>query len=94
CEYEGERYVNGDVFSSSVNPCMNCSCVDRLVRCVPLLCQAPLCSRPVQESGQCCPGCPGCELDGTILDNGETFTSPDGCRTCVCRDAARTSIIS
>ncbi|XP_067915424.1 kielin/chordin-like protein isoform X4 [Heterodontus francisci] len=84
CEYEGKQYINGDIFSSSANPCINCSCVSGLVRCTSLQCQPLLCSHPVQESGQCCPSCPGCELDGAVLDNGQTFTSPDSCQTCVC----------
>ncbi|XP_048465930.1 kielin/chordin-like protein [Rhincodon typus] len=84
CEYEGKQYMNGDIFSSTVNPCMNCSCVRSLVRCVPLQCQPLFCSHPVEIPGQCCPRCPGCELDGATLDHGQTFSSPDGCQTCVC----------
>ncbi|XP_059510514.1 kielin/chordin-like protein isoform X2 [Stegostoma tigrinum] len=86
CEYEGKQYMNGDIFSSIVNPCMNCSCVRSLVRCVPLQCQPLFCSHPVEIPGQCCPRCPGCELDGATLDHGQTFSSPDGCQTCVCTD--------
>ncbi|GCC21703.1 hypothetical protein chiPu_0020178, partial [Chiloscyllium punctatum] len=63
---------------------MNCSCVNNLVRCVPLQCQPLLCSNPVQMPGHCCPRCPGCELDGATLDHGQTVSSPDGCQTCVC----------
>ncbi|XP_072922836.1 kielin/chordin-like protein [Hemitrygon akajei] len=86
CEYEGKQYVNGEVFSSITNPCMNCSCVNSLVRCGPMQCQPLLCPHPVQESDQCCPSCPGCELDGAVLAHGRTVTSPDGCQTCSCLD--------
>ncbi|XP_060698750.1 kielin/chordin-like protein isoform X3 [Hemiscyllium ocellatum] len=86
CEYEGKQYMNGDIFSSTVNPCMNCSCVNNLVRCVPLQCQPLLCSNPVQMPGHCCPRCPGCELDGATLDHGQTVSSLDGCQTCVCAE--------
>ncbi|XP_067836581.1 kielin/chordin-like protein, partial [Heptranchias perlo] len=86
CEYEGKLYMNGDIFSSSANPCTNCSCVSSLVRCAPLHCQPLFCSNPVQGPGQCCPSCPGCDVDGTILDHGQTLTSRDGCQTCLCTE--------
>lgn len=62
CEYSGRRYDEGAVFSPSFNPCMNCTCLDRKVRCGPVRCPPTpnlRCSRPVALPGDCCPSfCP------------------------------------
>ncbi|XP_062990566.1 kielin/chordin-like protein [Elgaria multicarinata webbii] len=86
CEYDGQRYQEGDVFVAASNPCMNCSCVRSLVRCHPVQCPPNRCSKPAPLPGQCCLVCPGsvCELDGRPLEPGQVVTSEDGCRRCSC----------
>ncbi|XP_029441989.1 kielin/chordin-like protein, partial [Rhinatrema bivittatum] len=84
CEYEGQQYQNGDYFLARSNPCLNCSCLNNLVRCGPVQCQSVTCSSP--RPGQCCPICPACELDGRALEHGENVTTADGCRRCICKD--------
>ncbi|RXM30472.1 Kielin/chordin-like protein [Acipenser ruthenus] len=84
CEYEGEMYDNGVIFLSRTNPCMNCSCLDSLVRCSPVQCQPISCGNPFQKPGQCCPSCPACELDGRPYDHEQPFTTLDGCQKCTC----------
>ncbi|XP_051786187.1 kielin/chordin-like protein isoform X2 [Erpetoichthys calabaricus] len=84
CEYEGVAYVNGAIFLSMSNPCMNCSCLDSLVRCSPLQCHTVTCLNPFRKPGQCCPSCPVCEVDGHIYDHEQTFTTADGCQKCTC----------
>ncbi|KAK6488158.1 kielin/chordin-like protein isoform X1 [Huso huso] len=86
CEYEGEMYDNGVIFLSRTNPCMNCSCLDSLVRCSPVQCQPISCGNPFQKPGQCCPSCPACELDGRPYDHEQPFTTLDGCQKCTCVD--------
>ncbi|XP_041113770.1 kielin/chordin-like protein isoform X2 [Polyodon spathula] len=84
CEYEGGMYDNGVIFLSRTNPCMNCSCLDSLVRCSPVQCQPVSCENPFQKPGQCCPSCPACELDGRAYDHEQPFTTLDGCQKCTC----------
>ncbi|XP_053144733.1 kielin/chordin-like protein isoform X3 [Hemicordylus capensis] len=86
CEYEGQRYQDGDVFVATSNPCMNCSCLRSLVRCHPMQCPPSRCSKPIPQPGQCCPTCPACELDGHPLEPGQKRTSTDGCRHCSCSE--------
>eukprot|EP00079_Xenopus_tropicalis_P008629 XP_002931908.2 PREDICTED: kielin/chordin-like protein isoform X1 [Xenopus tropicalis] len=86
CEYEGLTYKNGDYFLSQSNPCVNCSCMNNLVRCLPVQCPLPACTNPVPIPGQCCPSCPVCELDGHPLIPGQNVTTKDGCRLCACQD--------
>nr|XP_033814726.1 kielin/chordin-like protein isoform X1 [Geotrypetes seraphini] len=84
CEYEGQQYQNGDYFLARSNPCLNCSCLNNLVRCIPVQCQEVTCSSP--RPGQCCPTCPACELDGQALEPGQNVSTADGCRRCMCKD--------
>ncbi|XP_042323727.1 kielin/chordin-like protein [Sceloporus undulatus] len=86
CEYEGQRYQDGDVFVATSNPCMNCSCMRSLVRCHPIQCPPIRCSKAVPQPGHCCPLCPVCELDGRSLEPGQEVSSADGCQRCSCSE--------
>ena len=61
CEYSGKYYEEGAVFTPFYNPCLNCSCIDRKVRCGSSCPPRPElnCTRPVTLPGDCCPSfCP------------------------------------
>nr|KAF6319632.1 kielin cysteine rich BMP regulator [Myotis myotis] len=87
CEYEGQLYEEGASFPSSSNPCLQCSCLRSLVRCVPMKCPASPCPEPVLRPGHCCPACPapGCTEGGSRREHGQEWTTPgDPCRLCQC----------
>ncbi|CAM5086109.1 unnamed protein product [Eretmochelys imbricata] len=63
CEYDGQRYQDGDVFLATSNPCMNCSCLDGNVQCLRLVCPQLHCATQEELPGACCPHCQGC-VDG------------------------------
>ncbi|XP_012576223.1 PREDICTED: kielin/chordin-like protein [Condylura cristata] len=87
CEYEGQVYEEGVSFQSSSNPCLRCSCLRRLVRCVPVKCPPRPCPEPVPRPGHCCPTCPdpGCTEGGSHREHGQEWTVPgDPCQICRC----------
>uniref|UniRef100_G1Q6F1 Kielin cysteine rich BMP regulator n=1 Tax=Myotis lucifugus TaxID=59463 RepID=G1Q6F1_MYOLU len=87
CDYEGQLYEEGASFLSSSNPCLQCSCLRSLVRCVPMKCPASPCPEPVLRPGHCCPACPapGCTEGGSRREHGQEWTAPgDPCRLCQC----------
>ncbi|KAM7245106.1 hypothetical protein CapIbe_003632 [Capra ibex] len=87
CEYEGQLYEEGANFQSSSNPCLQCSCLRSLVRCVPTKCPPIPCSEPVLRPGHCCPTCQaqGCTENGSHWEHGQEWTTPgDPCRICQC----------
>ncbi|KAL1777523.1 kielin chordin [Sigmodon hispidus] len=87
CEYEGQLHDEGASFLSSSNPCLQCSCVRSLVRCVPVKCLPSPCPEPVLRPGHCCPACqaPGCTDGNSHKDHGQEWTTPgDPCRICQC----------
>ncbi|XP_047416876.1 kielin/chordin-like protein isoform X3 [Sciurus carolinensis] len=87
CEYEGQLYEEGASFLPNSNPCLQCSCLRSLVRCVPLTCPPSPCPEPVLKPGHCCPTCqaPGCTEGGSLRDHGQEWTAPgDPCRICQC----------
>ncbi|XP_030878467.1 kielin/chordin-like protein [Leptonychotes weddellii] len=85
CEYEGQSYEEGANFLSSSNPCLQCSCLSGLVRCVPMKCPPSPCPEPVPRPGRCCPTCQGCTEGGSYREHGQEWTAPgDPCRICQC----------
>ncbi|XP_032498379.1 kielin/chordin-like protein isoform X15 [Phocoena sinus] len=87
CEYEGQLYEEGANFLSSSNPCLQCSCLRSLVRCVPMKCPPIPCPEPVLRPGHCCPNCQaqGCTEGGSHWEHGQEWTTPgDPCRICQC----------
>nr|XP_051704902.1 kielin/chordin-like protein isoform X2 [Oryctolagus cuniculus] len=85
CEYEGQLYEEGANFLSHSNPCLQCSCLRSLVRCVPVTCLPSPCPEPVLRPGHCCPTCQGCTEDGTFREHGQEWSAPgDPCRVCRC----------
>ncbi|XP_070225358.1 kielin/chordin-like protein isoform X1 [Bos mutus] len=87
CEYEGQLYEEGANFRSSSNPCLQCSCLRSLVRCVPTKCPPIPCPKPVLRPGHCCPTCQaqGCTENGSHWEHGQEWTTPgDPCRICQC----------
>lgn len=57
CDYEDRKYKHKTHFTPAYNPCLNCSCNNSLVRCLPIHCPpADLpCSQAMALPGQCCP---------------------------------------
>ncbi|XP_075413505.1 kielin/chordin-like protein [Tenrec ecaudatus] len=85
CEYEGKSYEEGTHFLSTSNPCLRCSCLRSLVRCVPMTCPPSPCPEPVRRPGHCCPACLGCSEGGLHWEHGqEQAPLGDPCRICKC----------
>ncbi|XP_074049842.1 kielin/chordin-like protein isoform X1 [Macrotis lagotis] len=86
CEYEGQHHEEGAVFPSSSNPCLTCTCLRSLVRCVPIQCPPSPCPNPVSRPGHCCPSCQVCVLNGQEFAEGVQW-EPEGqpCTTCSCQ---------
>ncbi|XP_072556904.1 kielin/chordin-like protein isoform X2 [Paramormyrops kingsleyae] len=85
CVYEGTSYKNGDVFLSRSSPCTNCSCIDGLVKCIPVTCKFPHCLNPKRTPGSCCLPCSGCMVDGVMREEGSIWTvDQQSCRSCTC----------
>ncbi|XP_043120875.1 kielin/chordin-like protein isoform X2 [Puntigrus tetrazona] len=83
CEYEGEIYENGKEFGSRSNPCLTCRCSNGQVACDPMHCPPTPCPTPYRRSGECCPTCSACNVDGRPYNG--SFSSIDGCQTCSCQ---------
>ncbi|XP_078582341.1 kielin/chordin-like protein isoform X2 [Branchiostoma floridae x Branchiostoma japonicum] len=85
CEYEMMTFDDGTYFTPMSNPCLNCSCLQGLVRCNPVPCPPAPCANPVKPLGRCCPICPACTHDGAAYSEGQTWRTPDNCQECSCR---------
>ncbi|XP_006820547.1 kielin/chordin-like protein [Saccoglossus kowalevskii] len=83
CLYLGIEVENGEIFSPNGDPCSSCSCQSGTVFCSVIECSQVDCQHPVVSDGKCCPACAGCEYEGRILSNGESFHK-DQCINCVC----------
>ncbi|XP_067245483.1 kielin/chordin-like protein [Chanodichthys erythropterus] len=85
CIYGGVEYQNGQEFADPADHCGRCMCRNGHVTCNKRQCPNPGCSYPVIRPGQCCPVCDGCQFEGRVYADGETFQSPTGsCEECRC----------
>lgn len=90
CEYEAQLYADGQRFSSSRDPCLQCHCSAGQVSCEHMapLCPPLRCSHPARAKGECCPSCKECEYERRVFANGRVFT-PAGsgpCLQCTCKN--------
>ncbi|XP_030646302.1 LOW QUALITY PROTEIN: kielin/chordin-like protein [Chanos chanos] len=89
CEYESELYLEGQSFSSRVDPCLSCRCLAGEVVCErkDTSCPSLRCTHPAKTPGECCPTCNMCEHDGAVYADGTIF-NPVGngaCIQCKCK---------
>ncbi|XP_048024025.1 kielin/chordin-like protein isoform X3 [Megalobrama amblycephala] len=85
CMYGGVKYQNGQEFADPADHCGQCMCRNGHVTCKKRKCRNPGCSYPVIRPDQCCPVCDGCQFEGRVYADGETFQSPKGsCQECRC----------
>uniref|UniRef100_A0AAV2KWB3 VWFC domain-containing protein n=1 Tax=Knipowitschia caucasica TaxID=637954 RepID=A0AAV2KWB3_KNICA len=90
CEFEAQRYAEGQAFSSSRDPCIQCHCSAGIVSCenTAYSCPRLRCSHPARSAGECCPSCKECEYETRVYANGNVFT-PVGsgpCLHCTCKN--------
>ncbi|XP_056655665.1 kielin/chordin-like protein isoform X2 [Monodelphis domestica] len=86
CEYEGQHQEEGAAFLSSSNPCLSCTCLRSLVRCVPMQCPPNPCPNPVSRPGHCCPSCQVCVFNGEEFADGVQWQlEGQPCTTCSCQ---------
>ncbi|VDI74017.1 Hypothetical predicted protein, partial [Mytilus galloprovincialis] len=90
CDYDMKRWKNGDLFIASYDPCLNCSCKNSIVRCIPIHCSLSdyPCRNPVRKGTNCCDyECPGCRDNGVDYIEGDSWpSSTDQCKVCDCSD--------
>ncbi|KAH1187441.1 hypothetical protein KIL84_020190 [Mauremys mutica] len=85
CEYDGQRYQDGDAFLATSNPCMNCSCLEGNVQCFRLVCPQLHCATQEEVPGACCPRCQGCVDGAARREHGEEWAPrADPCQSCRC----------
>ncbi|XP_035668270.1 kielin/chordin-like protein isoform X5 [Branchiostoma floridae] len=98
CEYNGQKFQEGDVFKPDDDQCVECQCQDDQLVCSTIVCPIPACSaeETVLEEGACCPMCKGeiqradyCEVDEVRHPSGSSFKLDD-CTTCVCENGNST----
>uniref|UniRef100_A0A8C4SMX2 Kielin cysteine rich BMP regulator n=1 Tax=Erpetoichthys calabaricus TaxID=27687 RepID=A0A8C4SMX2_ERPCA len=91
CEYEGVAYVNGAIFLSMSNPCMNCSCLNGKLSCLEIQQCPHFCTHDVKPPfGSCCRDCSNCDFQGQLIPNGISFmASGDMCKQCTCNVSKR-----
>ncbi|XP_072034927.1 BMP-binding endothelial regulator protein-like [Amphiura filiformis] len=95
----GNKYSDGETFTSPEDPCINCSCENNKVICQKQAC--PVLSCPDVQTkipeGECCPKCMAqrkvfdlgnrCLFQNEVYDDGETVLQ-DTCTTCMCLDSS------
>ncbi|KAJ8315301.1 hypothetical protein KUTeg_007451 [Tegillarca granosa] len=90
CDYNQRIYRHNEVFIAAYDPCLNCSCMNSMVRCTPIQCnlQNLPCRNPVRRGEGCCDFvCQGCIEAGIEHSNGDQWTSlRDPCEVCVCNE--------
>ena len=76
CEYEGEKYSEGDSFPHK-DGCNECFCSKGgRIGCTMKSCQDQFIKRAINPSG--------CHYNGEWHKVGETYKAADGCNTCSC----------
>ncbi|KAK3097854.1 hypothetical protein FSP39_013843 [Pinctada imbricata] len=94
CDYDMRTYQHMESFTASYDPCLNCSCVNSIVRCIPIHCPSRNlpCRSPIRRGENCCEYfCPSCTDGGRQYGNGETWTSAsDPCKECLCTEGVVT----
>ncbi|XP_045893127.1 kielin/chordin-like protein isoform X2 [Micropterus dolomieu] len=84
CGVNGHDFPNGAVIPTG-DRCLECTCVDGNVACLPLPCHALHCQNPVHRAGDCCPRCEECEYESEVYVDGQRFPSRgDPCLQCHC----------
>ncbi|XP_055708488.1 BMP-binding endothelial regulator protein [Phlebotomus papatasi] len=85
CFYRGKTYASGAEWSDPEDPCSSYKCVAGVVTESNIQCYTP-CTNPLPpRSGQCCPTCIGCMLNGQRVDEGREVTlREDPCLKCQC----------
>ena len=77
CEYEGQKYSEGDSFPHK-DGCNECFCSKGgRIGCTMKSCQDQFLKRAINPSG--------CHYNGEWHNVGDTYTATDGCNTCSCR---------
>ncbi|XP_067276133.1 kielin/chordin-like protein [Pseudorasbora parva] len=85
CMYADVEYRNGQEFTDPSDHCSRCMCMNGHVTCNRRPCHNAGCSYPTTRPDQCCPVCDGCQFDGRVYANCETFPSPTtSCDECRC----------
>ncbi|KAK7160533.1 hypothetical protein R3I93_008242 [Phoxinus phoxinus] len=85
CMYSGVEYLNGQEFADPSDHCGRCMCMNGHVTCNRRPCHNPGCSYPTNRADQCCPVCEGCQFEGRVYADGESFQSPTAsCEECRC----------
>ncbi|XP_077144110.1 von Willebrand factor C and EGF domain-containing protein [Ranitomeya variabilis] len=95
CEFQGNLYPHGAMFSRDENGCTSCVCQNGAVECSFVPCPSLECPREdwVLESGQCCfkcqepPQSTGCPFDdnGIEIPIGQIWSPGDPCSICICQ---------
>ncbi|XP_045208395.2 kielin/chordin-like protein isoform X2 [Mercenaria mercenaria] len=98
CEYNGKTYKNNKSFKEG-GKCRKCKCKNGAITCKTsnkcdadfceaVNCKKLKCENKVTQKDLCCPLCGSepvaCDYNGLTYNDGDTFTSEDGCNTCQC----------
>ncbi|XP_071941871.1 BMP-binding endothelial regulator protein-like [Antedon mediterranea] len=97
CIYDGSRHQDGETFTASDNPCVQCKCEGKNVKCTRQVCPVLSCPDTHQRTqpGQCCPSCivqrrvfelgNKCIYKTDVFEDGEVIIV-DKCTRCTCID--------
>eukprot|EP00058_Branchiostoma_floridae_P006471 XP_002591959.1 hypothetical protein BRAFLDRAFT_79552 [Branchiostoma floridae] len=86
CEVQGVTIAEGEFKPVDQYGCTTCGCTNGQSFCMAIGCALPTdCLQTVQVPGHCCPICvsTGCEVDGTIIQEGES-ADVTLCKHCTC----------
>ncbi|XP_071959599.1 uncharacterized protein [Antedon mediterranea] len=84
---DGTEVTAGESWTTPEDSCIECTCLDTIISCLPIPCPQPVCSNGVKVEGQCCLDCTMCMFENMMYDNNEAFTpQSDPCAECVCQD--------
>ncbi|XP_029472184.1 kielin/chordin-like protein [Rhinatrema bivittatum] len=92
CRFQGQDYVDGEVFPAPKGRCEQCRCTKGEVTCGTKTCTAVTCSHPAADPCHC-PVCDACNYNGRDCRNGESFPDPENkCNHCTCLNGGVTCV--
>ncbi|KAK7793066.1 hypothetical protein R5R35_007423 [Gryllus longicercus] len=94
CLHEGQLHASGTEWRDPRDPCRTLRCEAGVLTESALQCYTP-CHEPVPPaSGQCCPTCAGCQINGQTVTDERNVTIPeDPCLKCHCERGGRMTCV-